>query len=623
MTKSGPSQETGSKVNEWWGSAVVYQVYPRSFADHNGDGVGDLRGIISRLDYLAELSVDAIWMSPCFRSPQRDHGYDVADYFDIDPLFGSLDDLDELVTQARRRGIRIVLDIVPNHCSTDHPLFKAAVKAGRGSAERELFYFRDGSSSVPSVESGDEGVQPPNNWLSLFGGSAWERVAEPDGSPGQWYLHVFDAGQPDFNWEHPEVQRHFDEVLTFWLDRGVEGFRVDAVTVVGKTPGLPEGPTPPEGLPAAHAAGMNRHFQRHDIARAYWARWRGVLDRYQAEHPGREPFTICEAYIPRRPDLLRGYVSDDQFHQSFAFDLMLTPWVAGAVKKSITSYIDEVVSHGGALAWTLNNHDTHRSVTRYGRADAATMESWTGNNLVYTNTSVDADLGERRSRAMAVFAAALPGAFYVYQGEELGLPEVLDISDERRQDPMFHRTHGREKGRDGCRVPLPWDNNPANAFGFSRSTDNPTAEVAPWLPQPDDWGRHSVSELSTRAGSTLNMYRDLLRARRENFSRESNAHEDPDLTRVRRDREQSVLDQPDFEWLDDPHPDVIAYRRSQVGAIIDIVIDVIINMGDQAHRIDMLTPETRIIVSSVPDALDGNMLAPNAAVWIGQSLPLR
>ena len=224
---------------------------------------------------------------------------------------------------------------------------------------------------------------------------------------------------------------------------------------------------------------------------------------------------------------------------------------------------------------------------------------------------------------MAVFAAALPGAFYVYQGEELGLPEVLDISDERRQDPMFHRTHGREKGRDGCRVPLPWDNNPANAFGFSRSTDNPTAEVAPWLPQPDDWGRHSVSELSTRAGSTLNMYRDLLRARREYFSRESDAREHPDLKRVRRDREQPVLDQPNFEWLDGPHPDVIAYRRSQVGAIIDIVIDVIINMGDQAHRIDMLTPETRIIVSSVPDALDGNMLAPNAAVWIGQSLPLR
>jgi len=617
-TKSGPSPETGSKVNEWWRTAVVYQVYPRSFADDNGDGVGDLRGIISRLDHLAELSVDAIWMSPCFRSPQRDHGYDVADYFDIDPLFGTVDDLDDLVDQAWLRGIKIVLDIVPNHCSTDHPLFRAAVNAGRGSAERELFYFRDGS--------GAHGDQPPNNWLSLFGGSAWERITEPDGSPGQWYLHVFDAGQPDFNWEHPDVQQHFDDVLTFWLDRGVEGFRVDAVTVVGKTPGLPEGPTPPAGLPAAHAAGMNRHFQRHDIARAYWARWRNVLDRYQAQHPGREPFTICEAYIPRRPDLLLGYVGDDQFHQSFAFDLMLTPWVAGAVKKSISSYIDDVISRGGALAWTLNNHDTHRSVTRYGRADAATMESWTGNNLVYTNTTVDVALGERRSRAMAVFAAALPGAFYVYQGEELGLPEVLDIPDNRRQDPMFHRTHGLEKGRDGCRVPLPWDDDPSTAFGFSRigaashgvsrigkarhGADGDIRDrlVEAWLPQPDDWGHRSVSELSTRADSTLNLYRDLLRARRTRLTGRT-------LT-----DQNEVLDQSGFEWLDVSHPDLIAYRRD------DVVV--IINMGDEALSIASVdglagAGEPTVIVSSIPDALVGDVLAANSAVWIGQSLPLR
>jgi alpha-glucosidase len=570
-------------MTEWWRNAVVYQVYPRSFADANGDGVGDLRGLISRLDYLQSLSIDAIWMSPCFTSPQRDHGYDVADYFDIDPMFGTLADLDELVAEAGRRDIKILLDIVPNHCSIDHTWFQTAIAAGRGSAERERFHFRDGS--------GSKGDEPPNNWLSLFGGPAWSRIAEPDGTPGQWYLHVFDAGQPDFNWEHPDVQQHFDDVLTFWLDRGVEGFRVDAVTVVGKTPGLPEGPTPPPGLPAAHASAMNRHFQRHDIARHYWARWRRTLDRYQAEHPGREPFTICEAYIPRKPQLILDYVAPDQFHQAFAFDLMLSPWVPGHVENFVHTFITDVVQQGGALAWTLNNHDTHRSVTRYGRADAAMAESWTGNNLVYTNTPVDQALGERRSRAMTVFAAGLPGAFFVYQGEELGLPEVLDMPDDRRQDPIFHRTHGNEKGRDGCRVPLPWTSNHAGNHGFSSgkispgssSGSTPGSTPDSWLPQPENWGEHSVETHDLDPDSITNMYRRLLSTRREI----------------------AVTGAGNFSWLETGHDDVLGYQRDHLA--------VFFNLGDEPRRLDV---SGELLVESVRGAWRDNVLAPNSAVWV-------
>ena len=565
-------------MSEWWRSAVVYQVYPRSFADANGDGVGDLQGIISRLDYLKSLSVDAIWMSPCFRSPQRDHGYDVSDYFDIDPMFGTIDDLDRLVSEARERDIKIVLDIVPNHCSVDHAWFQAAIGAGRGSAERERFYFRDGT--------GPNHDEPPTNWLSLFGGPAWTRITEPDGAPGQWYLHVFDAGQPDFNWEHPDVQQHFDDVLTFWLDRGVEGFRVDAVTVVGKTPGLPEGPTPPPGLPVSHASAMNQHFQRHDIARHYWARWRRTLDRYQAEHPGREPFTICEAYIPRKPQLVLDYVAPDQFHQAFAFDLMLSPWLPAQVKQFVDRYVTEVMNMGGALAWTLNNHDTHRSVTRYGRADAARAESWTGNNLVHSNMPVDEALGERRSRAMAVFTAGLPGAFFLYQGEELGLPEVLTIPDDRRQDPIFHRTHGNEKGRDGCRVPIPWTRDSANNYGFSSGD----ARSAPdsWLPQPESWGECSTEKFDADADSITNMYRELLRVRRE----------------------MSGLGPEDFTWVDTGHEDVVSYHCRGVL--------VVFNMSDEPREIEVTGD---VLVESISGAFVNHrsmnsVISPNSAVWL-------
>lgn len=495
-----------STINEerrWWKDAIVYQIYPRSFADANGDGKGDLDGIISKLDYLKSLSVDAVWMSPCFPSPQHDHGYDVADYFDINPTYGSLETFDRLIAEGKKRGIKVMLDVVPNHCSKEHEWFQAALASPKGSAARQRFYFRDGR--------GPHGEQPPNNWLSIFGGPSWTRITEPDGTPGQWYLHVFDSSQPDLNWENDDVKLHFDDMLTFWFDRGVEGFRVDAVTVVGKTDGLPDGPDVPEGLLAAAAATLNPHFQMKEVAHSYWRRWRKLINEYEQSHPGRHLVTISEAYTPKRPDMLLRFVEPDQFHQSFCFDLMLTPWNAELIRTAVKDVYDVLTGAGANLSWTLNNHDTQRAVTRYGRSNATDPSSWTGNNLIYNDAPIDLSLGARRARAMIQFAAALPGALYVYQGEELGLPEWLDLPDGRREDPLHFRTNGKEKGRDGCRVPLPWTTDRSTNFGFSQRT--PAGDS--WLPQPQWWGDYAMSNQDGAAGSMLEFYRELLARRRE------------------------------------------------------------------------------------------------------------
>jgi len=414
---------------EWWRDAVVYQVYVRSFADSNGDGKGDLQGIIDHLPYLEALGVDAIWMCPCFPSPQMDHGYDVADYMNIEPTYGTLADFDRLVAAGRQHGIRIMLDIVPNHCSSQHQWFIDAVAAGRGSRERDRFWFRDGK--------GPNGDLPPNNWTAIFGGPAWTRVTEPDGTPGQWYLHVFTPWQPDWNWENEDVKAHFDRTLTFWFDRGVEGFRVDAVGVAGKADGLPDQVFPEgDGLKATEHAGANVHIQFQPRAHDYWRRWRRVIDAYQAEHPGRSLVTVSEAYTPGKPELLLEFVKPDQFHQSFNFDLMLAPWLARPIRQSVAEVYEVLTDAGTSVTWTLNNHDTQRAVTRYGRANAASLESWTKNNLVYVDAPVDLELGARRNDAMIAFAAALPGSFYLYQGEELGLPEVLDLPADRRETAL-------------------------------------------------------------------------------------------------------------------------------------------------------------------------------------------
>ncbi len=559
---------------EWWRDAVVYQLYVRSFGDANGDGAGDLQGVIERLDHLGDLGVDAVWLTPCYPSPQHDHGYDVADYFDIEPMYGTLDTFDQLVAAAHGRGIRVLMDVVPNHCSDQHVWFQAALHAAPGSRERSRFWFRDGR--------GDSGELPPNNWRAVFGGPAWSRVVEPDGTPGQWYLHTFTPWQPDFNWHDHDVVDHFERVLTFWFDRGVDGFRVDAVTVVGKHPDLPDAPPPGDEVAETDVWAHNPYTVFWPSAHDIWRAWRLLVDEYERTHPGRQLLTVSEAYTARRPDLLLTYAQPDQFHQSFAFDLMLSPWVASMIRESIANVIDLLVPAGASLAWTLNNHDTQRAVTRYGRADATSPESWTGNNLVYTDAPVDLALGTRRARAMVLFTAALPGTLYLYQGEELGLPEVLDIPDARREDPIFLRTHGREIGRDGCRVPMPWTASPAHAYGFS------SCDVEPWLPQPDGWGSFAIGPEHDNATSMLHLYRRILEARRR------------------------LEPEAPLEWIDLDHDDLVAFRRGDVIVALNVSAEPIALGADIVGRSDVL------LTSWAGDAF-ADALPADAAIWLRSS----
>ena len=557
----------------WWIDATVYQIYVRSFADSDGDGRGDLAGIIDRLDHLTDLGVDAIWMTPCYPSPQLDHGYDVADYFDIEPTYGTLQTFDRLVAACAARNLRVMMDVVPNHCSDQHAWFRAALASPAGSAERARFYFRDGK--------GDHGELPPNNWRAIFGGSAWTRITEPDGSPGQWYLHTFTPWQPDFDWDSADVVNHFDQMLTFWFDRGVDGFRIDAVTVLGKAPGLPDAPPPPAGA-GQHDVHHNPYTFFWPSAHDVWRHWRRLIDTYQREHPGRQLVTVGEAYTPRRPDLLLDYVRPDEFHQSFCFDLMLCPWNAIELRQTIDAVYHPHVQAGAALTWTLNNHDVQRAVTRYGRADATSPDSWTGNNLLYTGADVDLAVGTRRARAMIMSVAALPGSLYLYQGEELGLPEVLDLPFDRRQDPLVTRTGGEMLGRDGCRVPLPWTDDPATAFGFSAAAHVPPDQA--WLPQPNHWGVYALDAQLRDPASMMSLYRHVLNHRRDL---------DPGAA---------------LQWLIEDD-DLLVFARG------DIVI--VVNPSPVAKTLpSSVVGDRRVLLSSVHGHHDPRTVPADACLWL-------
>ena len=525
MTESG---NTDQRSTLWWTDAVVYQLYPRSFADSNGDGRGDLEGIRRHLDHLRDLGVNAIWLTPCFPSPQRDHGYDVADYFDIEPTYGTLDDFDRLVADASERSIRILLDVVPNHCSSEHAWFQAALKAAPGSPERDRYWFRDGK--------GPGGNEPPNNWRAIFGGLAWTRITESNGTPGQWYLHTFSPWQPDFNWYNADVIDYFDRMLVFWFDRGVEGFRVDAVPVLGKHPDLPDMPPAPPGLTDAQAWGFNIYGHFYETGHDAWKHWRTVIDDYERTHPGRHLVTISESY--GKPELVLEFLKGDEFHQSFAFDLMLITWLAAPMRKAIADSIEMLAAVGGTPAWTLNNHDTQRVVTRLGRLNANDPAAFTGHNLMYVDAPIDLELGRRRARAAITLTAALPGALYLFQGEELGLEEYLDMPDEAREDPLYIRTNGQEIGRDGCRVPLPWTADAATSFGFS------PVKVEPWLPQPQNWGELSVETQVGDPSSMLSWYRTLLSHR--------------------------PLLSGDLKWVDTDSSDCLAFERDGVLVVLNV-----------------------------------------------------
>lgn len=487
----------------WWRKAVIYQIYPRSWADSDGDGIGDLRGITARLEHLRRLGVDAVWLSPFYTSPQADAGYDVADYRDVDPLFGTLADADTLLSRAHDLGIRVLVDIVPNHSSDEHDWFRAALAAGADSAERDLYLFRDGR--------GEGGDQPPNNWQSVFGGSAWTRVTEPDGRPGQWYLHLFDPKQPDFNWEHPRVREEFESVLRFWLDRGVDGFRVDVAHGLIKEAGLPDAPerttmlgASPEQLEAAHegAAGVDHRVHTpywdqdgvHEVYRA----WRRVLDSYGV--PDR--ILCAEAWVEPQERAVR-YVRPDEMHQAFNFDFLTAPWVAADLRAVITSSLEAADWVGAPSTWVLSNHDVVRHATRLGYAPGTKRR----NGIGADDPQPDRLLGLKRARAATTLMLSLPGGAYLYQGEELGLPESTDLPDEFRQDPTFARTAGEELGRDGCRVPIPWvAGAPSLGFGPTDGT---------WLPQPTAYGSYAVDQQDGVRGSTFELYRSLLAIRRD------------------------------------------------------------------------------------------------------------
>ena len=535
---------------DWWNHAVLYQIYPRSFADSNGDGIGDIPGIISKLPHIADLGVDALWLSPFYTSPQKDAGYDVADYCNVDPIFGSLSDAEKLIETAHEYGLRIIVDVVPNHSSDQHPWFQKALAAKPGSRERARYMFREGK--------GVAGDLPPNNWESVFGGPAWTRVAESDGSPGQWYLHLFDASQPDFEWKNPEVWELFRSVLTFWLDRGVDGFRVDVAHGLIKAEGLPD-----EEKLHHPPLGNNGPFWDQEGVHAVYQEWRKILESY-----GPDKMLCAEAWVMPVSKMAH-YVRSDEMHQAFNFGYLATSFEAEALRSIINESLAAFGGVGSPSTWVLSNHDVVRHATRLG-TDFVSQGQPTGIGP-RSPEKPDALLGLRKARAASALMLALPGSAYLYQGEELGLPEVIDIPDDRRKDPTFFRTHGERYGRDGCRVPIPWEAG-APAYGF-----NTTGES--WLPQPQAFAELARDNQVGDPDSTLELYRSLLRF-----------------------RNQQGLGKGSLVWLDGFSSDVVAFANGSVS--------VVSNTGEQP----IARPDGEVLVTTT--ALGDEMIPAHTTVCI-------
>jgi alpha-glucosidase len=462
-----PSQSAGRAANRpWWSDAICYQVYLRSFADSDSDGVGDLSGVRSRLGYLELLGVDALWITPCYPSPMADHGYDVADPRDIDPLFGDLAAFDALVAASHEHGIRLIIDLVPNHTSEQHEWFQAALTSAPGSPERDRYIFRYGQ--------GDDGATPPNNWPSQFGGPAWTRVTEPHGQPGQWYLHLFAPEQPDLNWSNPDVELDLEKTLRFWLDRGVDGFRIDVAHGMAKPHGLPNAPPDAFGL-IDDGSKPDVRFDNDGVHEVH-RRVRQVLDDY----PDR--VLVGEIWVSDDERFGR-YLRPDELHLGFNFRLTSAKFEAGEIRAAIEHSLSAVAAVGAPPTWTLSNHDVTRPVTRFGGGE----------------------LGLRRARALALVELGLPGTIFVYNGEELGLPSV-ELPDEALQDPVWERSGHTRRGRDAHRVPVPWEGE-APGYGF---TDGEST----WLPIPEDWHGLTVETQLEDANSTLSLYRQALELRR-------------------------------------------------------------------------------------------------------------
>ena len=537
----------------WWRDAVIYQIYPRSFADSDGDGVGDLPGIAARLGALRDLGVDAFWLSPFYPSPQADAGYDVSDYRSVDPLFGTLADADGLLEAAHGLGLKLIMDLVPNHTSSAHAWFEEALASPPGSPARDRYLFRDGR--------GPAGDEPPNSWRSVFGGPAWERVIESDGTPGQWYLHLFDVSQPDLNWANADVRDEFVSVLRFWLDRGVDGFRVDVAHGLIKDKDLVDWHYPSAILGDLGHEGPPPPMWDQEGVHEIYQQWRAVLDRY----PGGR-ILVAEAWVQPVERLAR-YVRPDEMHQAFNFEYLDTPWAADPLRKVIDTSLTANQAVGATTTWVLSNHDIVRHATRLGYPIGAARPRGIGPG----DPRPDAALGLRRARAATLQMLALPGSAYLYQGEELGLPEVTDLPDEYRQDPAWFRSGHAERGRDGCRVPIPWEAD-APSYGFGPSD-------ASWLPQPPVWAEYALDRQRGVAGSTYEMYRVALRLRREHR-----------------------LGAAELTWVETPS-NVLAFR---VG---DVLVQT--NFGSVPAE---LPPRAAVLLSSEPLTDDGRV-PQDVTVW--------
>jgi alpha-glucosidase len=533
----------------WWRSAVIYEIYIRSFADGNGDGTGDLAGVRSRLGYLRDLGVDALWFTPWYPSPMADGGYDVEDYRAINPAFGDIAEAEALISEALALGIRTIIDIVPNHISANHPWFTAALAAAPGSPERERFWFRPGR--------GVNGDEMPNHWVSNFSGDTWTRTTNPDGTPGEWYLHLFTPEQPDLNWNNPDVRKLHEDVLRFWFDRGVAGVRIDSAALLVKDPDLPEVPENPG--PGGHP--NTDRDEVHDIYRS----WRAIADSYEGTR-----VLVGEVWLP---DTTRfaNYLRSDEMHTAFNFDFMARPWRADELRESIDSMLAAHAPVNAPSTWVLSNHDVTRPVTRFGREDSSFAFA-----AKRFGTPSNRQLGTRRARAAALLTAALPGSLYIYQGDELGLPEVETLPLESLQDPMHFRSDGIDPGRDGCRVPLPWSGD-APPYGFGP----PASKAGPWLPQPDDWANLTVEAQAADPHSMLSLYRTALSIRRSH----------------------PALGDGSLNWIES-EPNVLAFDRG--AGFVNIT-----NMSDTAV---VLPTHTRLLLSSTP--LENGMLPRDSTAWL-------
>jgi len=548
---------------QWWRQAAVYQIYPRSFSDANGDGMGDLPGVTARMGYLSALGIDAIWLSPFYPSALADGGYDVDDYRNVDPRLGTLADFDAMVAAAHDAGIRVIVDVVPNHSSNRHEWFKAALAAAPGSPERARYHFLDGL--------GDRGELPPSDWPSHFGGAAWTRVVEQAGpnagQPGQWYLHLFATEQPDFNWDHPEVREDFHTTLRFWADRGVDGFRVDVAHGLAKDMSLPLRSKPE--LEILVDDGSDPLFDR-DAVHEIFAGWRGVLNEYDPPKAA-----VAEAWVPFTDRRLK-YARPSELGQAFNFDLLQAPFNAVEFRSIAEKCLSEAASSGASSTWVFSNHDVVRHPSRYALPDGSTLadlEAW----LMADGAAPVPDLaqGLRRARAATLFMLGLPGSAYLYQGEELGLFEVADLPKESLQDPTWFRTGHKVKGRDGCRVPLPWDAAQAN-LGFGGT---------PWLPQPAWFASLAAAGQDGVAGSTLEMYRSALAWRRKLQAEES------------------------LEWLSEPGAEVVHYRRPNGWGVLS-------NFAATPAPLPSGVDLAKVVLTSGDPAGTGATIAAETTLWL-------